>query len=258
MLIFLSAFTAFAVLAAGLILANTVAGQVLSQQRDIGLLKAVGMTPGGVTRLLVVQYLVVGLLGGVVGVGAGALVAPILVGRGARLLQTSAEPVIDPTMWAAVLVGVLLTVLVFSVLPAMRAGRTSTLSAIAPDRRDGPRFARLGGGQAAPAPSSNDRAQDAFARPARSWLTIGALTLAAATAVAALTSEATLNRMASDPRVVGERTMNCLSNAATTQSGSGFVKTRRALPCPTKSSPRCSTPTTRWKPGASPRGTGPD
>ncbi|MGH2609990.1 MAG: ABC transporter permease, partial [Tepidiformaceae bacterium] len=172
-LIFLGAFTAFAILAAGLILANTVASQVLSQQRDIGLLKAVGMTPGSVTRLLVVQYLFVGLLAGVVGIGAGALVAPVLVGRGARLLHTTAEPVFDPVASVAVLVGVLLIVLVFSLVPALRAGRTSTLSAIAPPLHGVGRasLARVAGRLRLPLPVTV-ALKDAFARPARSWLTI--------------------------------------------------------------------------------------
>src|SRR5262249_11875445 len=51
----LTVFSAFALLASALIIANAIGGRVLSQFREIGMLKAVGFTPGAVMLLLLLE-----------------------------------------------------------------------------------------------------------------------------------------------------------------------------------------------------------
>ncbi len=60
--ILLLAFGIVSLLAAGVIVANLVIGQVLAQQRDLGILKALGFTPLQLVRTLVLEYLLLGLL----------------------------------------------------------------------------------------------------------------------------------------------------------------------------------------------------
>ena len=50
-----------ALLAVGFIVANAIGGRILASRRDIGLLKAAGFTPGGVTALFVVENLILAL-----------------------------------------------------------------------------------------------------------------------------------------------------------------------------------------------------
>ena len=94
--IFLQVFCVFALFASGLIIANAVGGQVLSQMRDIGVLKAIGFTPRQVTVVLLLQNLGLSLVAGMVGVLAGLLIAPFFLQRTADILGVSAGAVLQP------------------------------------------------------------------------------------------------------------------------------------------------------------------
>ena len=61
-----------ALLAVGFIIANAIGGRILASRRDIGLLKAAGFTPGGVTALFVVENLVVAGAASIVGTAVGS------------------------------------------------------------------------------------------------------------------------------------------------------------------------------------------
>jgi putative ABC transport system permease protein len=65
--------------AAGVIVANLVIGQVLAQQRDLGILKAVGFTPWQLVRTLVLEYLLLGLLGATLGLILMMPITPLLL-----------------------------------------------------------------------------------------------------------------------------------------------------------------------------------
>ena len=69
----LLAFSVFGLLAAGLIIANVVSGIVLTSYRDIGVMKAVGYTPGQVVAILLVEILVPATIAALVGVGFGTV-----------------------------------------------------------------------------------------------------------------------------------------------------------------------------------------
>src|SRR5262249_17815897 len=60
--VLLSVFSLFALVAAGLVIANSIGGRVVAQVREIGLLKAVGFTPRGIVALFLVENIALGLV----------------------------------------------------------------------------------------------------------------------------------------------------------------------------------------------------
>jgi putative ABC transport system permease protein len=118
-----------------------VAGRVADQIRRVGLLKAIGATPGLVAVVFLAEYLVLALGAAALGLIVGRLVAPLLTNLGAGLLGTAGTPPMTPST-VIVVVGVALAVAaVAALLPAVRAARTSTVPALTdaarPPRRRG-------------------------------------------------------------------------------------------------------------------------
>ncbi|GIF47723.1 putative ABC transport system permease protein [Asanoa ferruginea] len=118
-----------------------VGGRMADQTRRVGLLKAVGGTPGLVATVLLAEYVVVALVAAAAGLAAGALTAPLLTRSSPGLLGTAGTPSLTwPTIGlvTAVALGV---AVVATVVPALRAARTSTITALAdaarPPRRTG-------------------------------------------------------------------------------------------------------------------------
>ena len=72
--------TLLALLAAAFTLATAISGRVLAQRRQIGLLRAIGLTPAGVTGVLVAYYLVLSALAAPLGLLAGAVIGDKLAG----------------------------------------------------------------------------------------------------------------------------------------------------------------------------------
>ena len=68
-----------ALLAVGFIIANAIGGRILASRRDIGLLKAAGFTPGGVTALFVIENLMVAGAASIVGTALGIALSPLLL-----------------------------------------------------------------------------------------------------------------------------------------------------------------------------------
>jgi ABC-type lipoprotein release transport system permease subunit len=107
-----------------------VGGRMADQTRRVGLLKAVGGTPGLVAAVLLAEYVIVALLAAAVGLLAGRLTAPLLTDPGAGLLGGAPAPSLTLPI-AAVAVAVALAVAVAATLvPAVRAARTSTVRAL--------------------------------------------------------------------------------------------------------------------------------
>ena len=191
-----------ALLAAAFTLATAIGGRVLAQRRQIGLLRAIGLTPLGVTGLLVAHYLVLAALAAPFGLAGGAFVAERLSASAADALGAPAHP--PPSARC-------------SRSRCRRAGR----------RRARHRAARLarradaGPGRARARPRRRPRraprasprlarrlrlpvvvgvgAKDAFAQRGRTILTVSSLALAAALVATAMGFEATMDRLASDP-----------------------------------------------------------
>ncbi len=204
--IFLNVFSVFALFAAGLIVANTIGGQVLSQLRDTGVLKAIGFTPRQITASLLLQNLSLSLVAGIVGVLVRLLVSPVFLERSASLLGVPATPAFNPPRLAIALAVIMFLVGLFTFVPAWRAGRVSAITALSSGnevrslrpsklaallvRLGLPRVAVIG-------------IKDLPRRPVRTTMTIAALVLAVVTATFSLGIEATLDKTMSDPTVIG-------------------------------------------------------
>jgi putative ABC transport system permease protein len=120
-----------------------VGGRMADQIRRVGLLKAVGGTPGLVAAVLLAEYLVVALLASAAGLVIGSLTAPLITEASAGLLgsagaQTVTLPEIGMVTAVALAVAVAATL-----VPAMRASRTSTVLALADAARPPRRTAWL-------------------------------------------------------------------------------------------------------------------
>jgi putative ABC transport system permease protein len=185
-LAFLLAFAVFALGAAALIVANVVSGAVLTSRRDIGVVKALGFTPGQVVATFVGQMLAAALVGCLVGVPLGALASRPLVSSSAGALGLPAPTQIDWLALLLVTVCSLLVVAVAAAIPALRAGLLRPVEAITSNSTAStPRRSFIGAvarGLHLPRPVSLG-AGDAFARPVRGLLTTIAVMIGVATLV---------------------------------------------------------------------------
>jgi putative ABC transport system permease protein len=106
-------------------------GRRLSEYaRRVGLLKAVGATPGVVAAMFLAENLVLALFAAAIGLVVGALATPLLTNPGAALVGAPGGSSLTAVN-AIEVVGLALAVaLAATLVPAIRAGRTSTISAI--------------------------------------------------------------------------------------------------------------------------------
>ncbi|GAA1522256.1 hypothetical protein GCM10009827_042970 [Dactylosporangium maewongense] len=114
------------------VVSSTCAFAVTSRRRELGLLRAVGATPGQVRRLLLTETVLVALAAGVPGALLGALAAPLLAGP---FVAVGLEPTgfTVGVSWWALGVSVLAGLVVATAgvwLSARRAGRVSPLDAL--------------------------------------------------------------------------------------------------------------------------------
>ncbi|GGS53659.1 hypothetical protein GCM10010156_10460 [Planobispora rosea] len=112
-----------------------VGGRMAAQTRRVGLLKAVGGTPGLVAAVLLAEYVLVAVAAAAAGLAAGSLAAPLLTESGAGLVGGTGTPSITvPTagLVTAVALGV---AVVATAVPAVRAARTGTVGALADSAR---------------------------------------------------------------------------------------------------------------------------
>jgi putative ABC transport system permease protein len=126
-------------------IAVLVGGRLAEQTRRVGLLKAVGGTPGLVAVVLLAEYLVLAIAAAAAGLAAGRLVAPMLTSFSffAGLRAAPAEPSVTLTTGALVLAVALALAALATLVPALRASRTSTVRALADAARTPRRHARL-------------------------------------------------------------------------------------------------------------------
>ncbi|MGB2897542.1 MAG: FtsX-like permease family protein [Anaerolineales bacterium] len=191
---FLGLFSILGLAAVGLIVFNTIGGQVLSQYRNIGLLKAVGVKPSQVTLMFLGEHLVIGLTAAIAGIAIGLVLAPDLVSSLAENLNTTPPDIYAPGPLLVVLVLVEATVGLATLLPAWQGGRINTVQAISVGYRSHHRRASLLAKLTAwlRMPSVvRLGVKDTFSRPLRAVLAISSLfltVLVAITAVGALTT----------------------------------------------------------------------
>lgn len=200
--VILSLFGGLLLLAAGAVVATLVGGRVLAQTREIGVLKATGLTPGQVTRVLVTEQVTLAAVGVVVGLGAGYLCTPLFASKSASLLNAAETPALDVGRGLLVAAAVLALVATFTFLPGLRAARRSTAESLVTGRAVGKRRSRLGrlvDTAGAPVPVSVG-ARGSFVHRGRTLLTALSLALTVASAVATLGMEASLD-VATNPGV---------------------------------------------------------
>ena len=110
--------------------ANTVTMNVLEQRRTLGLLRAVGMTSRQVTRMVVIQSLILGIVGGFLGTLGGIVTALYIQFSSQPLLGHPVRMSFRPgVILANVLAAVLVTALA-AWIPARRAARLELLQAL--------------------------------------------------------------------------------------------------------------------------------
>lgn len=130
----LNGFAVIALLAAGFGIVNTLLMSVQERTREIGLMKAVGMSSGRVFALFSTEAAFIGLLGSVVGV-LGAVVAGRVVSRRLADSFLADLPGLDlfvftPATVATVVAGIMLLAFLAGTIPAARAARKDPVDAL--------------------------------------------------------------------------------------------------------------------------------
>ncbi|MFJ5304945.1 ABC transporter permease [Streptomyces sp. NPDC088350] len=130
---FLVAFGVLGLVMSVLIVGNVVAGAVATGQRRIGILKAVGCTPGQVVGACAGQALLPAVAGAALGTAIGHLLAVPVLSETADAYGTAGLGV---ELWVdvAVIGGVLTVVALTACASAWRAGRLRTVDALAVGR----------------------------------------------------------------------------------------------------------------------------
>jgi putative ABC transport system permease protein len=175
---FIVAFGVIALVMSVMIVVNVVSGAVVAGTRRIGVLKSIGFTPSAVVGAYVLQVALPAAAGCVAGAVLGDVLSVPLLSLNASVYGVGV--LLMPT-WVVVTVplGMLALTCVAALVPALRAGRMSTVRAIATGRA--PRAAHgyavyrlFGRIPAAPRTLLIGLAAP-FARPARTCLTLAAI-----------------------------------------------------------------------------------
>lgn len=178
-----------------------VGARAREQYREIGLLKAVGLTPRQVSRLFAIESAALGLVGVLLGFGVGSAVAP-------RLAETASEtmlgsPTVAANPWHALIAAcpVLVVLVTGTWASTRRRSRLGVINAIragAPGPASGTRLlrsaSRLGN-----APPVDLGLRNLFAARSRALMLMAALTVTGSAVVFALSMQASL-----DARPAGE------------------------------------------------------
>ncbi|KOU55162.1 membrane protein [Streptomyces sp. MMG1533] len=125
-------FAGIAFLVGIFLIINTFSMLVAQRTREIGLMRAVGSSRGQVNRSVLVEATLLGVVGSVLGVGAGVGIAiglMKLMSAAGMNLSTDDLTIKATTPVAGVLLGVVVTVLA-AYLPARRAGKVSPMAAL--------------------------------------------------------------------------------------------------------------------------------
>ena len=110
--------------------ANTVTMNVLEKRRTLGLLRTVGMTGGQVTRMVVLESLLLGIAGGLIGLLGGMVTALFIQLASQPLLGHPIRPSFRPGVIAANMAAALVITMLAAWLPARRAARLDLLESI--------------------------------------------------------------------------------------------------------------------------------
>jgi putative ABC transport system permease protein len=202
---FLQAFGLFVMIAAAVVVAGSMATRAIARRRDIGLLKAVGLTPAQVGGALVLSHALTAAAGVVLGwLVGGLLVTRMQLQIGRVLGGGGASFPLASLVVALVAIEVIVAVAV--VIPAWRAGRVATTAALSPAPPAGRHRSMLAVGAQLLGfgPVSVSGLRDAFARPARSILTAVALAVAVVAVLVSLAVDRTVDQVIARPALAGD------------------------------------------------------
>ena len=165
-----------------------VGGRMADQRRRVGLLKAVGGTPGLVAVVLLAENMLLSLVAAAAGLALGWAAAPLVSSPGAGLLGAPGAPSLTLGSAELVIAVALAVAVAASLVPALRAARVSTVRALADGNR-APRRRALTIRLSArlPVPLLLGLRLSAR-RPRRSLLSAFSITLTVAVVVAVLTA----------------------------------------------------------------------
>jgi len=192
---FVLAFAVLGLVLAVLVTANVVSAAVIASYRRIGVLKSIGFTPAQVTAAYLAQIGVPALAGAIAGTILGSWQVLPVIG----LYPIDGEHLSVPA-WINLTVplGLLALTGLAAAVPAMHAGRLSAVTAITAGQapRAGRGYAphRLAGRLALPRPVTIGLAAP-FSRPARSAVTLAALTFGLAGVVLAASLNASIHKI---------------------------------------------------------------
>jgi len=194
----LLAFSIFGLLAAAFLIANAVSGIVLASYRQIGIMKAVGYTPRGVTAILLGEILLPAAVATGAGVGAGTVASLPILGQTAGSFGLPQATSLDIPLLVGLAAAALAVTALAALGPARLAGRMSAVEAIT--RGTMPSHGHHSSwGSLLPLPLPVVRGiAGATAHPLRTAMTFGALTVGVAAVVFAVGLQSSLHLVAKD------------------------------------------------------------
>jgi putative ABC transport system permease protein len=182
-----------------------IAGRMATQVRQVGTLKAVGVTPRQIVLVLLVEHLAIAAGATVLGLGIGRLLAPRVAETSVTVLGTPEPP---PLTWGrvAIVAAVAFTVVLLGTIrPALRGIRQSTLRSLVagprPPRRPG-RLGRLAASLGLPLPGVLGL-RAGWRRPGRLLVNAAGLLLGVAMIVVALALRDSLDLLSLRPAEPG-------------------------------------------------------
>ena len=135
----LSFFSMIALFVGGFLIYNAFTMTIVERTQEIGLLRALGVSRRQVTRLIVIEALILGLIGSALGVVFGLVLARGLILIMSTITTTEIIAVTIPIDGLLMSLGVGLGVTLMSAfIPAFRAGRISPLAALRIKGQDNP------------------------------------------------------------------------------------------------------------------------
>ncbi len=204
--VLLSAFAFFAILATVLVVASSISSTVLSQFKQIGILKAVGFTRNQILALYMGQYLVLSFVGSPIGLLLGIALSPLPLKSVAVSLSTTFRPPFNILLIVLVLSLISIIVIAATLGSAYKGARANIIKAVAVGA-EVPRKKPFWGVRLATRLNLPMvfilGLNDVFARPFRSFLTGLNLTLGVVGIVFGLSLSQTLETYRNDPSLLG-------------------------------------------------------